>query len=408
MNRSKATGRRGRPRAINASLARTPPRVAMLVETSTSFGRQLIEGVAQFVRENGPWSIYVEQRSIYDPPPTWLARWDGDGLIAKAAYEEVANTIRSLPMPIVDLNEQVLGLGRPLVFNDNRAIGAMAADALLQRGYRQFGFAGYADIYWSDQRLLGFAAAVEQDGGVVHRFHSRSRPQMRYQHESWDEEIATVGQWLAQLPKPVGVLAANDFRAVEVLDACRRQNIAVPEQVAVIGVDDESVAQAMAYPPLSTVVPNATRMGYLAAGMLDQMMAGRPLDEQAVYVPPLQVINRQSTDLIAIDDPFVAKALRFIRESACLGITTEDVLAHTDVSRSTLQRRFRDVLHRTIHDEIIRIRMQRVTELLSSSELSLAGIAERSGLKHPEYLSAVFKRQTGMTITAFRQSLGMR
>lgn len=379
--------------------------MALLVETSTSFGRRLLRGVAHYLRENGPWSVYLEQRSIYDPAPPWLKRWDGDGIISRAAYPEIARQVVRLRVPTVDLNEQVLGLGLPLIFNDHRKIGLLAAEHLLERGFTHFGYLGHPGVFWSDERREGFAAHVQSAGYACDEYRGEGRTLPRYHQRSWEKEMDEVAEWLRGLAKPAGVMACNDFRAVQLLDACRRAGVAVPEQVAVIGVDDETVACSLAHPPLSSVVPDAVNMGYEAAAMLDALMAGRaPVCPQR-YIPPLGVITRQSTDIFAIHDPAVAAALRFIREHACDGIKVEDVLDHLVTSRSALQRRFKRELGRSIHDAIIDTRIARVKNLLAQTDLSREEIAARTGFAYPEYLSNVFHQRTGKTLSMYRRHL---
>jgi LacI family transcriptional regulator len=189
------------------------------------------------------------------------------------------------------------------------------------------------------------------------------------------------------------------------LDACRRAGVAVPEHAAIIGVDDESVAREMCNPPLSSVVPNAPHIGYEAAAMLDAMMRGEKPHARELLVPPLGVVERRSTDLMAITDPLVAEAMQLIRRHACEGINVEELLRRLGVSRSVLQRRFQKVLERSIHDAILAERLRKVKELLTETELPLPIIARRSGFEHSEYLSTVFKQQTGKTISEYRRTL---
>lgn len=380
-----------------------PPHVSLIIETSTSYGRRLFHGIGHYLQVNGPWSVYVEQRSIYDPPPPWLKSWDGDGIISRAAYPEIAQLVRTLNIPTVDLNEQVTGLGLPLIFNDHFAIGRMAAEHLLERGFTQFAFIGHPGIYWSENRLRGFRETVEAAGWPCDEFRPTGKTLRRYHQRSWEKEIDEVAQWVRALPKPAGLMACNDFRAIQLLDACRRAEVAVPEEVAVIGVDDEEVACQLSNPPLSSVVPNAVHIGFEAAALLDLLMKKKKSPYRELYVPPIGIVSRRSTDAMAISDPTVATAMRFIRERACDGIDVSDVLAHLAVSRSTLQRRFDRVLQRSIHDAIIGERLRKVKELLVETTLSREEITRRTGFSHPEYLSAVFKEHNRLTLRDFRQ-----
>jgi LacI family transcriptional regulator len=220
---------------------------------------------------------------------------------------------------------------------------------------------------------------------------------------SWQEEIIGVARWVKKLPKPLGIFAGNDTRGKQLLDACRLAKVAVPEAVAVIGVDNEELACKLALPPLSSVIPDAFRVGYEAAAMLNGMMNGGPEPDALRYIPPLGVVTRQSTDVTAIPDPRVASAMTFIREHACERIGVEDVVEHVLVSRSILQQLFRQILDKTIHEAITDAQIQRVKQLLVETDLPLSAIAQRTGFAYETYLSIVFKRETGRTPGSYRR-----
>jgi LacI family transcriptional regulator len=377
--------------------------VALIVETSTVFGRRVLRGVSLYLRENGPWSIYLEQRSIYDPAPPWLKDWCGDGIISRAAYPDLAQLVVRTGIPTIDLQEQVLGLGLPRIVNDNQAVGRMAAEHLLERGFSHFGFIGHPGISWSEGRHDGFVKVVTAVGHSCDEYRGVGKTLRRYHQRSWEKESDEVAAWVRALPKPVGIMACNDFRAVQLLDACRRGGVAVPEEAAVIGVDDEEVACEMANPPLSSVVTNALHIGYEAASMLDGLMRGRRPSSRELRLPPTAIVARRSTDIMAITDPLVATAMQFIRQHACDGINVDDLLRHVMAARSVLQRRFKKTLKMTIHDAILGERIRKVKELLAETSLPLAQIAQRTGFFHTEYLSTVFKQKTGTTATEHRE-----
>ena len=211
-----------------------------------------------------------------------------------------------------------------------------------------------------------------------------------------------MARWIGGLPKPLGLMACNDFRSVQALDACRRAGIAVPEEVAVIGADNEVLACELAYPPLSSVIPDCARIGYEAAALLDRFMRDGDRSQALPDVAPLGIATRQSTDVTAIDDPYVAAAVRFIREHVHEGIRVEDVLEHLSVSRSVLQRRFRAALGRTVHDLIAGLRLKHVKQLLLETDMPLPVIADRTGFNHVEYLCRAFRKATGITPGTFR------
>ncbi|MBN2292885.1 MAG: substrate-binding domain-containing protein [Pirellulales bacterium] len=219
----------------------------------------------------------------------------------------------------------------------------------------------------------------------------------------WDEDQERLAEWVHSLTMPAGIMCCNDVRGQQVLDACHRVHIAVPEEIAVVGVDNEKVLCKLCDPPLSSVAPNPERIGYEAAELLDQLISGKSPGSEERLIPPLYVVTRQSSDTLGIDDTDVASALRFIRENACVGATVEDVVRHVAISRSQLERRFRKYLNHSPHTEIRIVQVKRVKELLMDTDLSLSAIARQAGYVHSEYMSVVFKRLTGQTPGEFRR-----
>jgi LacI family transcriptional regulator len=394
--------------AENRSRRSALPHVALIVETSTAYGRAILSGISQYVREHGPWTVYIEQRSLQDPAPPWLERWNGDGIIARASTPQSARKLKKTGVPTVDLNDQVRGLGLPQIHSDHAAIARLAAEHLMDRGFRHFAYFGFPIFEWSVRRQESFTKQVLDAGHQIHEGLPGRRVNWSHQQASWEDEIDDVAQWVKRLPKPLGIMAGNDIRGMQMLDACRRASVAVPEEVAVVGVDNEELVCLLAYPPLSSVIPDAFHIGYEAATLLSRMMKGEPITEMLRSIPPLSVATRQSSDVTAIANPCLAKAMRFIREHACQGVGVDDVLEHLTVSRSMLQRLFRAELGQTILGAITSIRMQRVKQLLTETELSLADIADRAGFSYVEYLSTSFRRQTGQSPGAYRRKFSRR
>jgi LacI family transcriptional regulator len=380
-----------------------PPRVALVIETSTSFGRRLLCGIAAYVRENGPWSVYFGERTAHDPVPDWLKSWKGDGIISRVASPEIRKVIAATGIPVVDLNEQCGDLGVPMISNDHAAIASTAAAHLLQRGFTNFGYVGHGGLYWSDRRREEFARHIAEAGHELDTFSDGTQDLPSLRQGAWELELDAIATWVTALAKPAAILACDDFRGLQLLAACRVADIAVPEQVAVIGVGADEIACELADPPLSSVVLNAWSMGYEAARLLHAIMRGDMTNCGDVLIPPLDVATRQSTDVMAIADRIVAKAMRFMRERACEGINVEDVLAYLKISRTALQERFRKTLRRSIHDVLMETRISRVKEFLAETNLSIEDIAERTGFAYPEYMSSTFKQRTGWTPARYRR-----
>lgn len=369
--------------------------MALLIETSNAYARGLLQGVVHYIREHQPWSFHLMEQGRGDDPPAWLDGWKGDGIIARIETPRIAAAVVKTRLPAVDLSAARLVLSLPWVETDDELISRVAAEHLLERGFRHFAFCGDTRFNWSLWREQHFAARVRTAGHDCRCYRPSATGDATAQ-------VAEIAAWLKSLPKPVGIMACYDSRGQQVLDACRNAGFAVPDEVAVIGVDNDELLCELASPPLSSVIPDAHRAGYAAAARLDRLMAGKTVAPTAELVPPLGVASRQSTDALALDDKDIVQAVRLIREHACEGINVADVLRAVPLSRRVLEQRFQKLLGRTPREEILQVRLARVKQLLGETELALYQIAERTGFEHVEYLSVVFKRETGLTPSAWR------
>jgi LacI family transcriptional regulator len=381
------------------------PRVALLVESSRAYGRGLLHGIAEYIRLHGPWSVYLAELGLGDAPPGWLDGWQGDGVIARIENRTIARAVCALGVPAVDLRGLLPDLGIPVIATDDEAVSRLAFGHFVERGYRNFAFCGFVGADYSDKRSEAYARLVAEAGFDCHIYQptSKSRPSGTKELESTGLLTeAEVAHWVEALPKPVGLMACNDIRGQQVLNACREVGIAVPEDVAVLGVDNDDVLCDLSYPTLSSVIPDTHRIGYEAASLLERLMSGQSAPTEPISIAPLNVMTRRSTDVLAIEDRDLARAVRFIREHACEGITVEDVLADIPLSRSVFERRFVQLFGRTPKAEILRARLDRVKQLLTGTEIPLKEIAVKVGFSHPEYMNVIFKQRTGLTPGQYR------
>jgi LacI family transcriptional regulator len=375
-------------------------RVALIVEMSGIYGRKILEGITSYQRTHQPWSIFLEERELRAPPPPWLLHRPWEGIICRSTNPKLAKAFLEQNIPVVDLNDLYSGLNLPRIRSNMQAIGRLGAEHLLERGFQNYAFCGFRDETWSTERGEGFSEAISAAGKRCMVFESRW---LGRHAPSWDKDQNHLAKWLKSLPKPLGMMACNDVRGQQVLNVCQLIGASVPEEVAVVGVDNEQVLCELCNPPLSSIVPNPKRIGYEAAALLERLMAGENAPPQDMLIEPLGIVARQSTDILSIDDPEVAAAVRFIRERACQGVHVEQVVAHIAVSRSLLERRFRKYLGRSPQEEIRLVQLKRVKQLLEETELSLDSIAQLTGYEHSEYLSVVFKRMTGQTPGNYRR-----
>jgi|DewCreStandDraft_5_1066085.scaffolds.fasta_scaffold00003_59 LacI family transcriptional regulator len=385
--------------------ARPYRRVLLLVETSLASGRDILRGIARYVRERGDWALFHEPRGLDVQAPSWLADWEGDGIIARVQSPLLARAVRATGLPAVDVLGLVPAAGLPLVHVDDRAIARMAVEHLYERGFRHFGFYGLTEENWSLRRRDFFCQRVHELGGTVSVC---EQPRHDGDTARWTERERELLSWITSLPKPAGVMVCSDQRGLQFLEACRQAGVSVPDELAVIGVDNDDALCEIAFPPLSSVWPAHQRVGYEAAALLDRLMAGSTPPAEPVLVPPIGVVTRRSTDVLAIPDRSLARALQVIREQACRGLSVDDVAAAAGLSRSVLQRRFRAQLGRTVHQAILDVRIRRACQLLRETDLPIPEVAEQSGFKHQEYLGAVLKKRLGKTPAQIRREAEVR
>jgi LacI family transcriptional regulator len=379
-----------------------PPKVALLIETSNAYARELLHGVREWLRHHGPWTISLAEAGRGAAPPPWLKGWKGDGIIARIENQTIASAVAATGLPAVDLSAARLLPELPWLETDDRAIAHMAAEHLRERGFRHFGYCGDDRFNWSRWRRDSFAAHLGQHGLTCVNFVNPRASQKGEVTPDWESELAALMRWLRNLPKPAGVFAGYDIRGVQVLEACRRLGLMVPDEIAVLGVDNDELLCDLADPPLSSVIPDVRRTGYEAAALLDRLMRGDKVRGEGRLFTPLGVATRQSTDVVAVADRHIATAVRFVREHACNGITVADVVKQVPLSRRILETRFQKLLGRSPHEQIMSVKLDRVKRLLRETDLSLAAIADRAGFKHVEYLSVAFKRQVGVTASEYR------
>jgi LacI family transcriptional regulator len=378
-------------------------RVALIVETSLLYGRRILGGINRYVQAHSSWSVFLTEREATSPPPRWLEKWRGDGIICRTTNARLAKALAKTQVPIIDLNDHG-DHGLPRIYSDHRAIGRLAAQHLLERGFHNFGFCGYqgkemrktGGENWAAGRRDGFVETLRAAGMTCAV--RESAWELRYARP-YEMEQAKLLAWLQSLPKPAGVMTCNDYRGQQVLDAC------LLGRIAVLGVDNDELICNFCNPPLSSVNPNAALIGYEAARLLNERMCGKPLPEMPLLIEPLGLVTRQSTDVVAIEDADIAAAVRFVRERACSGLSIAEILRHVAVSRSYLDRGFQKFLGRTPREEIRHVQVRRAKELLGETDLPLAKIAALTGFEHPEYLNFVFKRDTGQTPGEYRRQI---
>jgi LacI family transcriptional regulator len=381
-------------------------RIALLIESSRMYGRELLRGIAAYARQAGPWLFFHEERALADPIPPMLRHWAPDGILVRLAGDELIGQIRALHLPTVDLyrDEEIPGIAGVTI--NQQALVVQAIRHFQERGFQNFAFCGYTKVFFSENREAYFIAELKKKGIRPHVF--RHPPMKGGRRLSAIEAHATrfaakLAQWLQGLPKPIALMACNDMRAFQVLNVCNALGIAVPEEVAVLGVDNDPIECELSNPPLSSIDPNAARIGFEGAALLHRLLQGQSPPSCRILIEPQGVITRRSTDVLAVDDPDAAAAIQYIRRHALDRPSYTKILADLQLSRSTLERWFQRYLGHSVSAEMFSIRVKRLQELLRKTPHSLESIARLCGFSHVETMSRLFKREVGVTPGKYRR-----
>lgn len=385
------------------------PKVALVIEKSRAFGRGLLHGVVQYSNLHGPWLFYMEPESgkkRRERPYKWIGDLDADGIIGYTWDAGLIGTIVNLGVPAV-----IRGIDRPTsnafrMVTDQVAIGRMAAGHFLDRGFQRFAYCGFDDMVWSQQRGQNFGKAIDTSGYKCFFYQQPRAKRLR----TPDKEQAIIADWLRSLPKPIALMASNDDRSQDVLAACKIAGLDVPTEVAILGVDNDELVCSLSYPQLSSIALGTEGAGYEAARILHKLMNGQETTatEKEVLISPLHVVTRQSTDVTALEDRQVAEAIHFIRKHFKELILVGDVAEAAGLSRRTLEQRFRKLLKHSVHEEIVRTRVNQMANMLTDTNLPMSQIARLLGYSYTNNISRYFRQQKGMSPSAYRKKLGLR
>ncbi len=382
-------------------------RVAVLTSTS-SFGRRIVKGVAAYVRPTRPWIMHINQSFLPDRVDA-IRTWQPTGIIAHLGTEKLVATFRTWGVPIVNVSNATRKNDPPHVGIDDHAVGAMAGRHLIEKGLKQFAFCGDLSRGYACDRRDGFRDQVLDAGYPYLEFPwpTDSRKFADGVRNMVDTDVEAVfREWFDSLPKPIGILVYQDYLGFSLCEVCRQAGIAVPEQIALVGVDDDEMACDFAYPPISSVRSPLEMVGFEAARLLDDLLHGVAPPDQAILFAPSAVTERQSTDITATDDPLLSAALRFIRTNADRPIQVDDVLDEVVVSRRTLENKFKVLLNRTPLAEIHRVHVEQAKRLLTETQLPIPRVAESSGFSSTAQMNTVFRRLVSTSPSDYRRRAG--
>jgi LacI family transcriptional regulator len=376
------------------------PRIILFLGAAREFDRGILAGVARYASLHGPWTFYREPHGYFVRSERTttedLRTWKPDGAVCPIRRLELIRPLR-VPIVALDINEYEGKI--PGVVSEDLKAGQLAAEHLLGLGLNQFAFCGFPSMRWSQDRCTAFCEIIGQAGYAVRVYRLRSRRPM-----TWAKEEPLIRDWLVRLPKPIGLFCANDDRSANISECCRALGFGVPEDIAVIGVDDDPYICDLANPPLSSVSMASDRAGYEAAELLHQMIAGKASAAgQRILAPAVGITARQSTDILMVPDADVRTALRFIRENAGRPIQVRDVVRATNLSHRTLNDRFYRYCGSSILKQLTNYRIAHISLLLRETDLPIGEIAKKVGFDSDHHFARFYRRATKSTPHEYRR-----
>lgn len=381
------------------------PRVALLLESSRAAGRALLKGVADFSHHHGRWSFYWEPTGLEKVLPR-LKLLDLDGIILRDVMS--LDSVRALGIPAVVVGHQFSEVsGMVNVVTDSETIGRLGAQHLLGCGFKHFAYCGILtspreQTTWSKGREESFRKCLQGEGADCQSY------AVAPDEDSWLQARRALSRWLRSLPRPCGLMACNDDIGKEVIEACKLARLTVPDDVAVIGVDNDELVCGLSDPSLSSVAVNFQKAGYEAARVLGRLMAGSRKRPARILAEASYVVSRRSTDILAIEDAAVAKACRYIRDHSRENVLVSAAVRGCGLSRRALEKRFRALTKHSVLDEIRRVRTGEIARLLLETNLSVAEVGAQLGFDGPEHVARYFRAIKGQTPLDYRKTHGYR
>lgn len=377
-------------------------KILLLINSSRAYDRGLIRGITQYANINGPWHFYRDApfyiNSSIDNLLGIIKRNKINGIIMREHPNLKEIIDLEIPVILSPYRNRVNNIIN--VYSDDKMIGEWAAEYFLERGYSNFAFLGFKGLFWSVNRYKAFSLALKQKGYSTYALIRDEKHLKRF----WFREPDNIAKWLKTIPKPLALFTATDEMSQLTIEATKNAGIKVPEEVAVLGVDNDELICDLSTPPLSSIDHNPQLAGYMSAKALHHQIDGKNFSFEDIVAPPVRIITRQSSDITAINNPEIVKAFHFIRQTAPKkNITINDVVLNTIISRRSLEILFSKHFNKTIHDIINETRINRICDLLLNSNFSISEIAYSMGFNGLDNFSAYFKNYNGLSPSEFRK-----
>ncbi|HBG25636.1 MAG: hypothetical protein A2Y10_15980 [Planctomycetes bacterium GWF2_41_51] len=384
-------------------------KVAVLIEASRSAGRGLLSGIVKYVNATNTWACYREPPSYTRLGSkktllSWIKGLNIDGIIAHDHYaKEIESLINNkTPMVIASVDTRKYPF-LPTFSDDGISTGQMAAKHLLERGMRNFAYYGLRKQDTFRDRGRSFKDQIKKVGYKTYFYESKRS----LGKSSWENELTRIANWLISLPKPLGIMTYADDYSQQIVEACKVAKLKIPDDVAVIGVDNDHLICNLSNPPLSSVALKYERAGYEIAKLLDRLINGEPMQGQKIIIEPTHIVTRQSTNTLYLDDIEVLQSVRYIHQNANRLLQVEDVVRNSRLSRRALQQRFNKILGHSIFYEIQQRHADQIAKMLIETNLPISKIALNLGHSGIEHISRYFRLVKACSPTDYRKKYGM-
>ena len=382
------------------------PKVILLLDLSEEYGKNLLKGITSYIKENDPWiscRMPVSYRMKYGVKwiLDWAIKWEADGIIGLFESKSEVNIFTDEGIAIIaqDFKERIKGV--PVITGAYYETGKIGAEYFLKNGYRNFAFYGFNNIVWSRERAQGFEDTIKNHGHKVHYFeHPKSRSS-----ELWYYGPSYLSEWIASLPKPIALMACDDNQGQHIAEACKLTGIRIPEDLAVLGVDNDEMVCSISDPPLSSIELDSKTGGYEAAALMRELIKNKKTNASNIVVKPTQLVVRRSSDFYSTKDPYVKIALSFIHENINKNLNVSDVLEQVPLSRRAMEQRFLKVTGYSPYKYICHLRVEKICQQLLETDKTIFEIALDTGFEDSKNMSRLFKGLRGCTPNKFRKKI---
>jgi len=377
-------------------------KILLLTDFSEGYGRNLLMGIVRYSNEHGPWMFYRMPRyyrELYGDEGVvrWAKEWKADAIIAQLESIDM-DKLDELKIPIILQNYKERSNKICNITGDYFRTGEMAANFFLNRGFSNFAYYGFKNMVWSRERAEGFKSKIEEHGYPISMFNNNSN-----KTEQWSFDLNVLSNWLISLPKPVALFACDDYFASQITETCKFNNITVPDEIAVLGVDNDELLCNISYPPLSSIVLDEERGGYLAAERLHQMMNKEITEAFDVVIPPLRIESRQSTEKYAVEDKYILRVINYIKANYAKDISIDDITDSVPYSRRILEKRFKEQMGGiTVYQFLLQYRIELFSELLIKTDKPLVDLALICGFSDYKNMSRVFRKYKNIAPLQYR------